>query len=98
MRALLDVVMMALDFYLWVIIASAVLSWLLSFNVINYHNELVKSLWNGLNALTEPVLRPIRRIVPPLNGLDIAPLILWLVIAFVQRFVLYYVYPAVMNL
>ena len=59
------VINMALNLYWWVIIIMAVMSWLLAFDVINMRNELVRSIWNLSNALTEPVLRPIRRFMPP---------------------------------
>ncbi len=84
MRALLDVVLRALDLYTDVIIGVAVLSWLLAFNVINIHNDFVRSVWNGLNALTEPLLRPIRRWLPAMGGLDISPIVLLLAIYFLR--------------
>ena len=97
MRALLDVILLALELYTWVIIGVAILSWLLAFNVINYNNDLVRSIWNGLNALTEPLLRPIRRVLPAMGGLDVSPIVLLLVIFFIQRIIQYYVYPAVLG-
>ncbi len=87
MHALVVVILMALELYTWVIIGVAVLSWLLAFNVINYHNDLVRSIWNGLNALTEPVLRPIRKIIPSLGGLDVSPIILLLIIFFIRQLI-----------
>ena len=73
-----------LDLYWWVIIVMAVMSWLLAFDVINMRNDLVRSVWNGVNALTEPALRPIRRFIPPIGGMDISPVVLLLLLAFVQ--------------
>jgi YggT family protein len=78
------VVNMALDLYWWVIIIAAVMSWLLAFDVINMRNDLVRSVWNATNALTEPALRPIRRFLPPLAGMDISPIVLLLVLSFLQ--------------
>jgi YggT family protein len=75
---------MAIDLYWWVIIVMAVMSWLLAFDVINMRNEFVRSVWNGVNALTEPALRPIRRILPSIGGMDISPIILLLLLSFVQ--------------
>jgi YggT family protein len=75
---------MALDLYWWVIIVMAVMSWLLAFDVINMRNDFVRSVWNGVNALTEPALRPIRRFLPPIGGMDISPIVLLLLLAFVQ--------------
>ena len=74
--------------YIYIIIASAVMSWLIAFNVINPYNQFVRSLWQGLNALTEPVLRPIRRCMPDLGGIDISPLVLILICFFMQSVVL----------
>jgi YggT family protein len=93
MRALLDVVLLILQLYTWVIIAVAVLSWLIAFHVINIHNEFVRSIWNALNALTEPLLRPIRNFLPYFGGLDISPIILLLIIFFIERIIEYYLYP-----
>jgi YggT family protein len=98
MRALLDVILLALQLYTWVIIAVAVLSWLLAFNVINYHNNLVRSVWTGLNAITEPLLRPIRRILPQMGGLDISPIILLLIIFFIERIIQYNLYPLALGM
>jgi YggT family protein len=78
------VVDMAIDLYWWVIIVMALMSWLLAFDVINVRNELVRSIWNGVNALTEPALRPIRRFIPPIGGMDISPIVLLLALSFVQ--------------
>jgi YggT family protein len=78
------VLSMAIDLYWWVIIVMAVMSWLLAFDVINMRNEFVRSVWNGVNALTEPALRPIRRILPAIGGMDISPVVLLLILSFVQ--------------
>ena len=75
---------MALDLYWWVIIVMAVMSWLLAFDVINMRNDFVRSIWNAVTALTEPLLRPIRRVVPPIGGMDISPIILLLLLSFIQ--------------
>ena len=93
MRALIEVILLALSFYKWVIIAVAIMSWLIAFNVINMHNDLVRSLWNGLNALTEPALRPLRRFLPNMGGLDISPIILLFIIFFIERLIQYDLAP-----
>lgn len=93
MRAILDVILLILNLYTWVIIISAVLSWLLAFNVINYSNNFVRSVWNGVNALTEPLLRPIRNRLPTMGALDISPIVLLLGIFFLERVIVYYIYP-----
>jgi YggT family protein len=95
MRAILDVVLLVLDLYKWVVIAGVVLSWLLAFNVVNYSNNLVRSVWQAVNALTEPLLAPIRRFMPNLGGLDISPVILLLGVFFVQSVIARYIYPNV---
>ena len=79
-----QVLNMAIDLYWWVIIVMAVMSWLLAFDVINMRNDFVRSVWNGVNALTEPALRPIRRFLPPIGGMDISPIILLLALSFIQ--------------
>ena len=97
MRALLDVILLALELYTWVIVAVAVLSWLLAFNVINGRNDFVRQVWNGLNAITEPLLRPIRRFLPAMGGLDISPVILLLLLYFVRQVIAYNLYPMTMG-
>lgn len=93
MRAILDVVLIALDFYTWIIIAAAIFSWLYAFNVVNPRNQVVGMIGNMLYQMTEPLLRPIRRVMPSLGGLDLSPLALLLGIVLVQRLIIYYVYP-----
>lgn len=95
MRALLDVVLLLLHLYGYVIIATAILSWLLAFDVINFRNELVRSVWNFLNALTEPLLRPIRGLLPNLGGIDVSPIVLLLLLFLVEDVIQRYVYPYV---
>ena len=93
MRALLDVILLALNLYTWLIIAAAILSWLVAFNVVNTRNDVVRSIGRFLEAVTEPVLRPIRNILPNLGGIDVSPIILLLIIFFIERLIIYYVYP-----
>ncbi len=93
MVPILNVVLLALDLYKYVIIGSAVMSWLIAFNVVNIRNEVVRSIWNTLVSLTEPLLRPIRRYLPNTGGIDISPVILFLGILLVQQMIIYYVLP-----
>ena len=93
MRAILDVILLILNLYTWIIIISAVLSWLVAFKVINIDNNFVRSIWSGLNALTEPLLRPIRRRLPQMGAIDISPIVLLLAIFFLERVIVYYIYP-----
>ena len=95
MRALLDVIMIVLDLYIWLLIAAAVLSWLIAFNVVNVRNQFVGLIADFLYRITEPVLKPIRGMMPNLGGLDISPVILILIIYFIQNVIRYYVYPNV---
>ena len=95
MRALLDVVLLVLQMYGYVIIGMAIMSWLLAFDVINFRNNLVRSVWNFLNGLTEPLLRPIRSILPNLGGIDVSPIILLLLLFLVEDIIQRYIYPYV---
>jgi YggT family protein len=95
MRSVLDVVLLALQIYVWILIVSAVLSWLIAFNVINTRNQFVSTIWDMVYRLTEPALRPIRERLPNLGGIDISPIILLLLIYFLQSVILRYIYPNV---
>ncbi len=95
MRALLDVILVVLQIYVWLLIASAILSWLIAFNVVNTHNQVVAVIGDFLYRITEPVLRPIRSFMPNLGGLDISPVILILIIFFIQSVIVRYIYPNV---
>ena len=95
MRAILDIVLIALNLYTWAVIGSAVVSWLVAFNVINMRNDVVRSIASALYQLTEPTLRPIRRIMPNLGTLDISPIILLLLIMLIERVIMMYIYPYV---
>lgn len=95
MRAILDVVLIILQIYTYVIIIMAILSWLIAFHVINIYNDFVRSIWNLLNAVTEPALRPIRRVLPNLGGIDISPIILLLLIFLIEDIIGRYIYPYV---
>ena len=95
MRALLDVILIALQLYVWLLIAAAVVSWLIAFNVVNTRNQVVAMLADFLYRITEPALRPIRNVMPNLGGIDISPVILILIIYFAQQVIIRYIYPAV---
>jgi len=86
-----------IDLYIWVIIISAILSWLIAFNVINTQNRFVYSVVDLLYRVTEPALRPIRRVLPNLGGIDISPVILILILLFIRDVVLLgWILPAVL--
>jgi YggT family protein len=81
---LLQVISVALDLYKWVVIIWVVLSWLVQFNVINSHNQFVRTVGRALDQVVEPALRRIRRFVPMMGALDISPIILFLIILLIQ--------------
>lgn len=87
--AIRDILLIVTDLYIWILVASAILSWLVAFNVVNTHNRFVYVVGDFLYRITEPALRPIRSFLPNLGGLDISPVILILVLIFVQRLILY---------
>ena len=95
MQAILYVILVALDIYWWIIIASAILSWLYAFGVVNPGNQFVATIGRSLYQLTEPALRPIRRYVPNFGGLDISPIILLLIIILIQQIIIRYIFPNV---
>lgn len=83
--AFYELVDTALGIYMWLIILGAILSWLVAFNVVNSYNQFVSTVMTFLYRISEPALRPIRRILPDLGGIDISPIILLLLIAFARR-------------
>jgi YggT family protein len=93
MRALLDVIEIVLQLYVYALIVSAVLSWLIAFNVINVRNDFVRGVMTFLYQITEPVLRPIRNRLPNLGGIDISPIIVILIIMLLQGWIRDYLYP-----
>jgi YggT family protein len=80
----IKVVIALLDLYWWVLIITAVASWLIAFNVINTYNRSVSMILDVLYRVTEPVLRPIRQFLPNLGGVDVSPIIALLIIWFAQ--------------
>lgn len=85
MTSIAELLYVVLDLYKWCLIIFVIMSWLIAFNVVNTYNKFVFSVNDFLYKITEPALRPIRRIVPNLGGVDISPVILILVIWFLQR-------------
>ena len=90
MYALLATISMVLTLVWWVFLIMIIMSWLISFNVINTRNQFVASVWRILNQITEPILKPIRRVIPPMGGLDLSPLIVFIIIFFLQNLIGYY--------
>jgi YggT family protein len=95
MRALFLVIDLALELYIWLLIASAILSWLIAFNVVNTRNQVVSTVGEFLYRITEPALRPIRNLMPNLGGIDISPVILILIIIFIRYCIALYILPNV---
>jgi YggT family protein len=95
MRSILDIVLIVLQMYIWLLIASAVLSWLIAFNVVNTRNQFVAMVADFLYRITEPLLRPIRQMMPNLGGLDVSPVILILLILLLENVIGRYIYPNV---
>ena len=85
MLSLLNLITTIIQLYIYVLIAAAVLSWLIAFNVVNTRNQFVAMLADALWKLTEPVLAPIRRILPNLGGLDLSPVVLILLLIFLRN-------------
>lgn len=82
---LIQVLLIALELYVYLVVISAILSWLVAFKVVNTSNRMVYMVGDFLYRITEPALRPIRRILPNLGGIDVSPLVLILVIIFAQK-------------
>jgi YggT family protein len=95
MRSILYIILLVLDIYIWLLIASAVLSWLVAFNVVNTRNQVVAMIGDFLFRITEPVLRPIRNFLPSLGGIDVSPVVLILIIILLKDIIVRYIYPAV---
>lgn len=88
MYLLLYIIDTAITVYIWILIARVVLSWLISFNIVNQFNQGVRAVDNFCRVLTEPLLKPIRRYMPDLGGLDVSPIVLLLGIEFVRIFLI----------
>ena len=87
MDALANLLSTVVTLYIWALILSAVLSWLIAFNVINTRNRFIYTVGDFLHRVTEPALRPIRRYLPNLGGIDISPIVLILLLIFARDFV-----------
>ena len=85
--AILQTLSFILNIVWWIFLIMIIMSWLISFNVINTRNQFVNSVWRVLNQITEPILKPIRRVIPPVGGLDLSPLIVFVIIFFLQNLI-----------
>ena len=82
-------ILQVIDLYMWMVIIGVVLSWLTAFNVVNISNRFVYMVGDFINRVTEPALRPIRRVLPNLGNIDISPVVLILLLLFLQRFIIW---------
>jgi len=82
---LIMIVQLVLNLYVWMLIVQAVMSWLVAFDIINTRNKFVYMVGDFLYRITEPLLRPIRRFLPDLGGIDLSPMVLIFIIIFVQN-------------
>jgi YggT family protein len=92
MQAFVQLINSVINIYIWLLIASAILSWLVAFNVINTSNRFVYTVGDFLYRITEPALRPIRRVLPNLGGIDLSPVVLILLLVFAQNLLIEYFY------
>ena len=83
-----------IDIYTWIVIGGAIMSWLVAFGVVNVNNKFIRMVVDVLYRLTEPVLRPIRSVLPNLGGVDVSPVILLLGLFFLRSLLWEYVWPA----
>ena len=90
MYAFLNLVSTVISIYVWLLIAQAVLSWLVAFGIVNRYNRVVATIGDFLWRVTEPLLRPIRRVLPDLGGIDISPVILILLLWFLRNLMFEY--------
>jgi YggT family protein len=90
MASLLYLISTIISIFIWLLIANAILSWLVAFNVVNTNNQFVASVGNFLYRITEPPLRPIRKVIPTMGGLDISPVVLILLLIFLRNLMFEY--------
>lgn len=95
MNAFFLLLITVINIAIWIIIISAIMSWLIVFNVVNLNNKFVYMLYDTINRLTDPLLAPIRRFMPNLGGIDISPIILILLLIFIKNFIVLDLLPAI---
>jgi YggT family protein len=88
MDLIVDIARILLNVVWWIIIVQAILSWLIAFNVINTYNDTVRMIWEALQKMTEPLYRPIRKIMPDFGALDLSPMVVLLGLIIVDRVLL----------
>ena len=88
MGSIIWLIYTVINLYIYVLIGSAILSWLIAFNVVNTRNQFVNQIGHFLHKITEPALNPIRKVIPYIGGIDISPVVLILLLMFAQRLLL----------
>ena len=84
MQSLFQIIMLLLNVAYFIIIVHVIMSWLINFNVLSLHNSIVAQIWDGLNRLLEPIYSRVRQFLPPMAGIDLAPLVVFLGIAILR--------------
>jgi YggT family protein len=85
--AIYDLLMNIIGLYMFIIFAWVIASWLQGFGIVNPRNQMMQSILRGLNGLVEPAVRPIRKVLPSIGGLDLSPIVLLFALSFIQRFI-----------
>jgi YggT family protein len=97
MRALLHLILLVIQIYIWLLIGQAILSWLLAFGVVNRHNRGIAVIADFLYRITEPALRPIRNFLPNFGGIDISPIVLILILYFLRDLIIEDLAPLILS-
>jgi YggT family protein len=95
MNPIIYLVELVIEILTWIVIAGAIMSWLVAFGVVNVRNQFIRLVVDMLYRLTEPLLRPIRRVLPNFGGVDIAPVVLLVALAVLREALRYYVWPII---
>ena len=95
MNVILDIFQVLLTVIWWIIVVQAIMSWLIAFNVINTYNDAVRTVWDALKVMTEPLYRPIRRVLPDFGALDLSPLVVLLILYILSSIVIPRLYQPV---
>lgn len=97
MIAIYQILQLLLTVLWWIIMIQVVLSWLFAFNIINHQNEMVRQIVRGLDSITEPIYRPIRRIMPDFGGLDFSPMVVLLLIYILRSILLPNIFASLLT-
>ena len=95
MNPIIYLVELVIEILTWIVIAGAIMSWLVAFGVVNVRNQFIRVVVDMLYRMTEPLLRPIRRVLPNFGGVDIAPVVLLVALAVLREALRYYVWPII---